>query len=144
MSAISLTNEERIQEVMRLGYSEREAAFLCLAALHGGYFLRRQFLQFAGNESAGVIAALTEKLLEKGHATGKKVGRGVMLYHLSSRPFYKAIGETDNRNRREHSPLSIKTRLMGLDYVLAHPHQYLATERVKVNYFSDLLGIPLA
>ena len=31
------------------GYTAREAAFLRLAALHSGYFLRRQYLQFIGS-----------------------------------------------------------------------------------------------
>ena len=67
------------------------------------------------------------------------------IYHLRSRPFYTSIGEPDNRNRREHAPAAIKTRLMGLDFALANPeHQYLATEREKLNYFTDTLGIPLS
>ena len=48
-----MTNAERIQALQRLGYTEREAAFLCLAALHGGYFLRRQYAQFLGREDGG-------------------------------------------------------------------------------------------
>jgi len=40
MSQIPLTNEARHEALQRFGYTEREARFLCLAALHGGYFLR--------------------------------------------------------------------------------------------------------
>ena len=67
------------------------------------------------------------------------------LYHLCSRPFYAAIGEEDNRNRRERPPFAIKNRVMGLDFVLGHSeNHYLATEREKVRYFTETLGIDLA
>jgi hypothetical protein len=42
-----MTDAERINALQALGYNEREAAFLCLAALHSGYFLRRQYHSFA-------------------------------------------------------------------------------------------------
>jgi hypothetical protein len=59
-----------------------------------------------------------------------------MVYHLSSKPLYEALGEKDSRRRREHQPSTIKNRIMGLDYVLEHPHyRYLATEREKLEYF---------
>ena len=67
MSQIRLTNAERMQALQRLGYTDREASFLCLAALHGGYFLRRQYGQFLGHSLGGTAAALIEKLLAKGH-----------------------------------------------------------------------------
>jgi hypothetical protein len=37
-----MTDAERIKALQALGYNKREAAFLCLAAPHSGYFLRRQ------------------------------------------------------------------------------------------------------
>ncbi len=46
-----MSSAERIAALKGLGYTEREAAFLCLAALHGGYFLRRQYCG-SGNRSA--------------------------------------------------------------------------------------------
>ena len=42
------TGDERIARLEELGYTEREAAFLVLAALHSGYFLRRQYQEFLG------------------------------------------------------------------------------------------------
>jgi hypothetical protein len=32
-----------IPELQKLGYTEREAAFLYLVGIHSGYFLRRQY-----------------------------------------------------------------------------------------------------
>ena len=49
-----MTNTERIQALMGFGYTEREAAFLCIASLHGGFFLRRQYSQFTGT-APGVL-----------------------------------------------------------------------------------------
>lgn len=44
------------------------------------------------------------------------------VHHVFSRRFYEAMGDSDNRNRRRHSPHPIKRRLMCLDYVLACGH----------------------
>jgi hypothetical protein len=142
MSQIRLTNDERIQALKRLDYSEREAAFLCLAALHGGYFLRRQYGQFLSQSPGGNAAALIEKVLDKGHASGTTYATNTHIYHLNARPFYAALGQEDNRNRRLRQPATIKNKLMGLDFVLAHSdRQYLATEQEKVDYFTGTLKL---
>jgi hypothetical protein len=136
---------ERVEVIKGFGYNEREAAFLCRAALDGGYFLRRQYADFLSRETGGTVNALAEKLLEQNHARPLTALNNTKIYHLASRPFYTSIGEPDNRNRREHAPAAIKTRLMGLDFALANPeYLYLATEREKLNYFTDTLGIPLS
>jgi hypothetical protein len=136
---------ERVEVIKGFGYNEREAEFLCWAALDGGYFLRRQYADFIGVETGGTVNALAEKLLKENHARTLTALNNTKIYHLASRPFYTSIGEPDNRNRREHAPAAIKTRLMGLDFVLAHrEYRYLATERDKLNYFSATLGIPLS
>src|SRR5262249_38181214 len=47
-----------------------------------------------------------------------------------------------NRNRRERQPSTIKNKIMGLDFVLDNPHhQYLATERERLDYFVRTLKI---
>jgi hypothetical protein len=136
MSQIRLTNPERVQALQRFGYSARESAFLCQAALHGGYFLRRQYVQFLGGQSGGSAASLIEKVLDKGHAKGTTYATNTHIYHLGARPFYAALGQEDNRNRRLRQPATIKSKLMGLDFVLGQPdRQYLATEQEKLDYF---------
>src|SRR5713101_1628383 len=145
MSSVAMTNPERIKALQNLGYTAREAAFLCLAALHGGYFLRRQYCGFIGKEMGGTVAGLVEKLQAQKHAVAISALNNTKIYHLGSRPFYALLGETDNRNRREHSTPAMKKRLMGLDFVLAHPnYRYLATEREKVDYFSGTIGIAVS
>ena len=41
--------QPRARALQALGYTEREAQFVELAALHSGYFVRRQFNAFVGN-----------------------------------------------------------------------------------------------
>jgi hypothetical protein len=145
MAQINLTSQERHQALRRLGYNEREAGFVCTAALHGGYFLRRQLGLFLGQRGGGTAAALIDKLLSKGHAKGTTFARNIQIYHLSSRPLYAALGQEDNRNRRLRQPVTIKNKLMGLDFVLRHRHnEYLATEQEKVEYFTAQLGLERA
>jgi hypothetical protein len=145
MSQVPMTNPERVCALQHLGYTDQEGQFLCLAALHGGYFLRRQYAHFLDREDGGTVSQLIEKALMKEHAKASSWRRKVQVYHLSARPLYEAIGQPDNRNRRRRQPLSIKNKLMGLDFVLGHPDvHYLATEQEKVGYFVDTLQVPVA
>jgi hypothetical protein len=142
MGQIPLTNDQRVEALRRFGYTEREAGFLCLAALHGGYFLQRQYARYLGKEAGGTVAVLIEKTLAWQHAKASTYVRNIHVYHLNARPFYAALGQSDNRNRRERQPLTIKNRLMGLDFVLTHPdYDFLATEQEKVDYFTQGLKI---
>jgi hypothetical protein len=144
MSQITFTNDERVQRLMGFGYAQREAAFLSLAALHGGFFLRRQYCQFIGSRAGGTDAVLVEKLLAKGHGTALAGCHKALIYHISARPFYAALGQEDNRNRRMRPPVAIKNRLMGFDYILDHPdRQYLATEQEKISFFTHTLDVDL-
>src|SRR5216684_1977298 len=107
-------------------------------------FLRRQYNAFLGLEPGGTAARLIEKAIDKGHVRAHPSANQTMIYHVGNRAFFEAIGEEDNRNRRWRQPYSIKIKLMGLDYVLAHrQHHYLATENEKLNYFCGTLGLKL-
>lgn len=140
-----MTAGERIQALRRFGYSELEAAFLCLAALHGGYFLRRQYALFLGGKDGGNVTQLVQKGLANGHFRSSTWRQNTQLYHLCARPFYEALGQGENRNRRAREILTIKNKLMGFDFVLAHRRvQYLATEQEKVDYFTRTLKLDLS
>jgi hypothetical protein len=142
MTQLPLLDDDPVHNLMLMGYSEREADFLCLAGLQSGFFLRRQYCQFTGIRGGRVDAELVEKLLAKGHATAVAGCHKTVIYHLGARPFYAALRAGDNRNRRMRPAMSIKNRLMGLDYVLDHPGpRYLATEQEKIAYFTSLLGV---
>ena len=136
-----ITAEDRIQALRQLGYTQREAGFLCLAALHSGYFLRRQYCRFIGLVSGRPDDNLVEKLLARGHAREISTTRGTLLYHLCSRSFYRAIGEEDNRHRRPRPQFAIRHKLMAFDYVLDHRGRYLANEEEKIDFFHRQCGI---
>ena len=145
MNQILSINENRIEALQRFGYSETEARFLSVAALQGGYFLRRQYAQFLGRQDGGTVTQLVQKALMNGHVRASTWRQKTQLYHLCARPFYEALGQGNNRNRRQRELLTIKNKIMGLDFVLAHPqHHYLATEQEKLDYFTGALKLDLS
>ncbi len=138
------TIEEAIESFRRFGYDAEEAQFLTLAALHSGYFLRRQFNEFLGQERGGRASRFVEKLLAKRHAQVTRYPLNRLLYHIRGKQIYNRLGQRDNRNRREKAPLTIKRKLMCLDFALAHRGQrFLATEFEKVAYFTRERNTPV-
>ncbi|HET7151403.1 MAG TPA: hypothetical protein VFI60_08325 [Candidatus Acidoferrum sp.] len=135
--------EQSIENLRGLGYTEDEARFLYLVATHSGYFTARQFLAFTSAKSGDRNMAFTQKVLGKSHATARVLLRNGRFYHLFSRIVYRAIGRENLRNRREHGLEHIRSRLMILDFVLAHlDYNYLETERDKIQYFCGKLSVP--
>src|SRR5206468_4924278 len=132
-----MTTPQQIAALQIFGYDDCEARFLCIAALQSGYFLRRQYLTFIDGAKGSKDIALLNKLKGHQHCRVLIFRHSRMVYHLSAKPIYDSLGEKDNRNRREHQPITIKNRIMALDFVLANPdHRYLATEREKRDYFT--------
>src|SRR5260370_39484030 len=143
MTQVAMTTFDRVRALTRFGYSEQEAGFLSLAALHGGYFLRRQSTEFLGQQDGGHVTVVIETALDRKHAHASTYGHKIQVYHLSARPFYAALGQVDNRNRRRRQLPTIKNKIMGLDFVLAHREfSYLATEQEKLAFFTGTLQIP--
>jgi hypothetical protein len=137
-----MTVETQIQSIQTLGYSQAEAQFLRLVALHGGYFVRRQFLRLVDCRRGQRDQDFIDKLLGRGHACREIFREDRHLFRLQSKAIYEALGEEDNRNRREHQPSTVRLRLMGLDFVLEHPdYQYLVTQQEKLSYFFEQRGI---
>lgn len=135
--------ESSIENLSGLGYTEDEARFLYLVATHSGYFTARQFLTFTGAKSGDRSMAFTQKVLGKNHATARILLRNGRFYHLFSRIVYRAIGRENLRNRREHGLEHIRSRIMILDFVLAHlDYAYLETEQDKIHFFLEKLNIP--
>jgi len=135
--------ESSLANLGSLGYTEDEARFLYVVATHSGYFSMRQFLQFTGTKSGDKSMTFSQKLLAKGHATARSFLRNGLVYHLFSRIVYRAIDRENLRNRRAHSLEHIRTRLVVLDFVLAHlQYEYLETEDDKLNCFCQQLDIP--
>lgn len=130
---------EQTAVLQQFGYTAREARFLAMAALHSGYFLRRQFCPKRGR----LADILCRKVLARDHAHATVYGRNTHLYHLFAKPLYAALGQEDNRHRRPHDPFYLRAKVMGLDYVIAHPgYCFMPTEQEKVAYFCEVRGIP--
>jgi hypothetical protein len=85
-----------IENLRSLGYTQDEARFLYLVAMHSGYFSARQYLTFAGAKSGEKSMAFTQKVLAKGHAAARMLLRNGRIYHLFSRLVYRA---KDSRGR---------------------------------------------
>jgi hypothetical protein len=137
-----MTHEERVNNLKAFGYTDRESEFLCRAALISGYFVRRQFLTFANRTWGKLDTSLAEKAVQNGHAKPITFRHKREVFSFCSKAFFEALGDTDNRNRRSHEVFTIKSRLITLDFVLAHSDwEFLATEREKTSFFCDKLGI---
>jgi hypothetical protein len=137
-----MTNEERIFALQNCGYTHRQATFLCTVALHSGYFLRRQYHKFLGQKPGASAERLIQRGLAKGHIRIHGSANRTLIYHLGARSVYEVLADEDNPNQRWRQPSSVKTKLMGLDFVLAHPqYEYLATEHEKLDFFCSTLGL---
>ena len=139
-----MSGYDPIPEIVKLGYTPREAAFLYLAGMHSGYFLRRQYNQFVAREDGATSQRLCEKVTERGHAETMDYGQKRFVFHLQAKAIYRLLGIEDSQNRRRKGDREIKARLMQLDYLLdCFGSQFLETERVKVEFFHRKLGVPL-
>src|SRR6266576_538854 len=135
--------EFSLAHLSSLGCTEDEARFLYLVATHSAYLSVRQPPQVTETKSGDKSMAFSQKLLAKGHATARSFLRNGLVYHLFSRIVYRAIGRDNLRNRRAHSLEHIRTRLVALDFILAHfQYEYLETEDDKLNCFCQQLDIP--
>jgi hypothetical protein len=132
------TFEQRVSAVEQLGYTRREAEFLVLAALHSGYFLRRQF-----SAPGKADHALCRKLMATGHGKLAHTTGQTQVYHICGKPLFRTLGQEDNRHRRNHESFYIRSKIMLLDYVLETKQgpQFLATEEDKVEYFCHVRGL---
>jgi hypothetical protein len=126
-----------------LGYTEREAEFLYLVAVHSGYFLRRQFDYFIDRQRGAIAQHFLEKVRAAGHAGLVDYGESRYVYHLFSRPIYRMLGNADSQNRRWKGDGQIRARLMALDCVLENEDDhYLVSEAAKIQFFAQVRGIP--
>ena len=130
-----------IESLRRLGYTEREAEFLYLVAVHSGFFLQRQFSQYLGIAGRGPVTDLIKKAIQKNHVREHQPDRGTQkTYHLFSRSQYSLVGRENSRNRKagRYGLLDkASPRLLSLDFVLANLDQtYLEDETDKVEYLT--------
>jgi hypothetical protein len=124
------------------GYTEREASFLYLVAVHSGYFLRRQFDSFIDLKSGAIAQHFLLKAKRSGHIAALDFGQQRHVYHLCHKDFYRVLEDPDSQNRRRKSDGEIKLRLMALDYVLLHlADNFLESREAKAQFFTESLRI---
>ena len=131
-----------IVAIESLGYSEREASFLYLVAVHSGYFLRRQFDYFIDRNKGSIAMRFLEKARIAGHIQLLDTAHRRQVYHLFYKPIYRLIGAPDSQNRRVKGDAEVRARLMKLDYVFENDHErYLESDVEKLEYFARTRGI---
>ena len=127
---------DQIERIKELGYTEAEARFIYIVAIHSGYFTLRQFLNFTQAKRGKRSNAFAQKLLNHGHATMRNYMGAGSVFHLFSRTIYGQIERDNLRNRRQHSFDFICTRLVLLDFILNNQDlAYFETEQDKVSFF---------
>ncbi len=134
-----------VDAICDLGYKDSEAQFLYLAATHSGFFTSGQFLRFVGENKAFAVHRFTAKAVRYRHVRALEYGGNTFIFQLCSRLVYSAIDRASFHPRSRPSNELILTRLLTLDFVLAHPqHAFLECESQKVTHFHRDRGIPLA
>jgi hypothetical protein len=133
-----MTDRERVDAVVRLGFTPRQAAFLVTVALHSGVCLARHYCTFARLVWGHVVRDFFAVLVTRRFATACRCARqGAHLYHVQHKALYRAIGEPDSRLRRPTPVARAVERVMLLDAVLAEPDlTWLATEPDKLAHFA--------
>lgn len=125
---------EAVADATRLG--RRAAEWTAFAALHAGVFTRLQLRAWLASpapnveraEASRIIASLRDLDL----ATEEELAGIGRCVHIHAKQVYRALGETDNRNRRRPGREKATERLLCLDYVLDHPDEaWLPTEGGK-------------
>jgi len=131
-----------IPVLQSVGYTEREAAFLYLVALHSGYFLRRQYGRFIERERGAIAAQLLRKAMARRHLESIACGQARFVYHLTAKEIYDAVGLAASQHRRLKGDAEIKARLMVLDFVLDHlGGSVLDSAEAKTNFFATRLNM---
>jgi hypothetical protein len=126
-----------------LGYTDREAAFVYLVAVHSGYFLRRQFDYFIDRQKGAIVHHFLDKARRLGHVRAIDLPQGRKVYHLFAKPIYRLLGDAESQNRRIKLDASIRVRLIALDYILENSNDhYLELSPARLQYFGEVRRIP--
>lgn len=142
-SFVGQAAEDRVQAVVKFGFTERQARFLVTVMLHSGVCLPRQYEAFAGIVHGKRTGRFFRKLIKHGYAAAYpcRHNRG-RVYHVHHKPLYRAIGETNSRHRRPMSAARVEEALMLLDAMLIDPKiMWLATAEEKRIHLSRQAGV---
>ena len=138
------TVQDRAAQLATFGWTDREAEWIALVALHSGAFTRAQWRHYfddAHRETAGrFVRALIEKQLAIEDERPIFPG-GARAVLLTGKPIYRALGIPDVRHRRSKAATTqvLMRRLLSLDYIIERPtFGWLPTEADKVHRFEAL------
>jgi hypothetical protein len=121
-----------------LGYTDREAAFLYLVAVHSGYFLRRQFDYFTDRNKGSIVMRFLEKARAARHIESLDYKQGWHVYHLCSRSIYRMAGNPESQLRRRKGDAQVRARLIALDYVLENEDDhFLGADADRTRFFAN-------
>jgi hypothetical protein len=136
-----MTHRQYTDRIALLGYTAREASFLATATLNSGYFIRRQYNPLTRGTGAAT-ARFCEKLTKRRHAKPAAIGK-CFLYRIQGKDVYEALGVTESRYRHPGSFFSVPSKLMSLDFVLAHPsYEFVPiVEAERIAYFAQQRGV---
>ena len=139
-----LTLKDRAALLAPFGWTDREAEWIALVALHSGAFTRSQWRAFFGDSHPEIARRFVRALIDNKHAIEDDrpilPGRARAVL-LTSKPIYRALGIPDVRHRRgkDASTIVLMRRLLSLDYIIDRPtFGWLPTEADKVQRFEAL------
>ncbi len=133
---------DQIERIKELGYSESEARFLYIVAIHSGYFTLRRFRIFTQARRGKRSFVFSHKLLKRGHGSLRDYMGTGSVFHLFFRTIYGQMEKDNLRNHKRHSFEFIRTRLILLDFILANQAlPYFETEQDKVSFFWETMGV---
>lgn len=141
-----MTFDERVQAVVRKGFTGRQARFLTTVMLHAGVCVPRQYARFCGIVHGAKTRKFFAKLVRLVFASAYDCRHNrARIYHVSQRALYAAIGEPDSTYRRRMSNNRAVQRLIVLDAVVEEPDLgWLATAEDKVAHLKAITSIPHA
>src|SRR5437016_8012747 len=79
---------DHIERIKEFGYTESEARFLYIVAVHSGYFTLGQFRAFTGTAYGKRPTSFAQKALKRGHATIRDYMCRGSIFHLFSRTIF--------------------------------------------------------
>jgi hypothetical protein len=130
----------RVSALRDYGLTQRQREFLVTVMVHSGCFLERQYCEFTGTVRGQNSREFMTRMVARGFVRVILPGllRRGRLYHVHHKPFYEAIGQADNRNRRLRTISRMVERVMILDAVLGDQRRWWLSPEADKRMFFDL------
>ena len=130
----------RVSALRDYGLTQRQREFLVTVMVHSGCFLERQYREFTGTVRGQNSREFIARLVARGFVRVIEPGlvRRGRLYHVHHKPFYEAIGQADNRNRRLRTIGRMVERVMILDVVLGDRRRWWLSPECDKRAFFDV------